>query len=950
MTDWSSNRVQRFSNTGTFMSQFGSLGSEAPGEFSSTRGVAVDSTGRVYVTDAGGRLQRFNASGGAGEVLVTGLSDPRGVEVDAAGNIYVTEYGLNQVHVFDSTGAPITQWGSYGFGMGRLNGPSGIALDSAGNVYVVEELNHRVQKFTSSGAFLAFIGDYGSDDGEFINPDDIDIDAGDNLYVTDFSNDRIEKFRPSGQFIESFGGPGPGNGTFSGPAGISLDSARRIFVADYNNRRVQRLLESDTTAPTTNLTGQPFAISNDATPTFTFTSNESGRFECKLDSGDYADCDSPKTYATLADGAHTFSVRAIDDTGNRDATPATYAWVIDTAAPNTSITSGPTGTTGDATPTFEFDSNEDPVTYECKVETGSFANCTSPFTTARLADGVHTFSVRAIDAAGSPDPTPATRTFTVATATVQSTGGTLSVQGVATDDNLRITKPNATTYTVSNAAIAGYAGSGLHVGAGCTLVSDRQANCPAAGITALTMGGNDGADRLVNDTTLPVTATGGNDDDRLFGGTGRDTLDGGLGADDLSGRGGVDTATYASRSIALAIVIDGIADDGSSEDLDEGGGRKDDVKTDTENVILGSGNDTIRGSTSANVINGGAGDDVINGYSGADVMDGGTGADDFTGSTAVDTVTYESRAVAVTVTADGVAFNDGDASDVGAGGKRDNVRADIETIIGGSANDTITGAGAANNLVGGPGDDTLSGVAGVDLLDGGLGADTLSGGTGVDTTTYATRTGDLTVNIVDGLANDGNALDDNGTRRDSLAIDVENIIGGSGNDAMTGNQTTNTFTGNAGNDQMTGLNGSDTFIGGPGADDFIGGSGFDVATYASSASGVTVSIDGNTNDGNASDDNAGATRRDNVATDVEDLVGSPFADTLTGSTLANVITGGTGQDTLTGLDGNDTLNAFDAFADATINCDGGGSPGSADIAEVDLIDPASVGCETVTTH
>ena len=504
---------------------------------------------------------------------------------------------------------------------------------------------------------------------------------------------------------------------------------------------------------------------------------------------------------------------------------------------------------------------------------------------------------------------------------------------------------------MSNAAIAGYAGSGLHVGAGCTLVSDRQATCPSTGITALSMSGNDGADRLINDAPVPVTLTGGNDDDRLFGNTGRDTLDGGPGADDLSGRTGVDTITYATRSTALAIVIDGVADDGGVEDLDEGGGRKDNILTDVENVNMGSGNDTIRGSTNVNVINGGAGDDVINGYSGADVMDGGPGADDFTGSTAVDTVTYADRAGPVTVTGENVA-NDGDASDIGAGGKKDNVRGDVETIVGGSGNDTITGGSVANTLTGNGGDDTLSGGDGVDTLDGGAGADNLNGGAGVDTATYATRTGALALNVIDGLPNDGNSTDDNAgtTRRDQLGIDVENLIGGSGDDQMTGSNAANTLTGNAGNDTMTGLNARDTFIGGAGADDFVGGTGLDVATYATSASGVTASLDGVANDGNAADDNAGATRRDNIGADVEDLTGSPSADTLTGSGLANVITGGTGQDTLTGLDGNDTLDAFDAFADASINCDGGATPGSADIANVDLIDPASIGCETVTSH
>ncbi|MDP9005328.1 MAG: hypothetical protein M3N15_00245 [Actinomycetota bacterium] len=85
----------------------------------------------------------------------------------------------------------------------------------------------------------------------------------------------------------------------------------------------------------------------------------------------------------------------------------------DTVPPDTTITSGPSGTTADNTPTFEFTSSESGTSFECQVDTSAFTVCTSPHTTQPLAGSDHTFSVRAIDAAGNTDATPASQSFRV---------------------------------------------------------------------------------------------------------------------------------------------------------------------------------------------------------------------------------------------------------------------------------------------------------------------------------------------------------------------------------------------------------------------------------------------------------------------------------------------------------------------------------------------------------
>lgn len=100
-----------------------------------------------------------------------------------------------------------------------------------------------------------------------------------------------------------------------------------------------------------------------------------------------------------------------------DGTAANFALArylaVSTPYPNSVIDSGPTVVTTDPTPTFAFSSTERRTTFHCAVDGAAFAPCSSPHTTVPLADGSHTFRVRAVSSAGVVDPTPAERRFTV---------------------------------------------------------------------------------------------------------------------------------------------------------------------------------------------------------------------------------------------------------------------------------------------------------------------------------------------------------------------------------------------------------------------------------------------------------------------------------------------------------------------------------------------------------
>src|SRR5262249_3109057 len=96
----------------------------------------------------------------------------------------------------------------------------------------------------------------------------------------------------------------------------------------------------DATAPDTTITANPSAVSNSANASFSFTGNAPGGtgvagFEISIDGGEFIASASPSTLSNLADGPHTLAVRAVDTAGNRDATPASFDWVVDTTAPTT---------------------------------------------------------------------------------------------------------------------------------------------------------------------------------------------------------------------------------------------------------------------------------------------------------------------------------------------------------------------------------------------------------------------------------------------------------------------------------------------------------------------------------------------------------------------------------------------------------------------------------------
>jgi uncharacterized protein (TIGR03382 family) len=142
----------------------------------------------------------------------------------------------------------------------------------------------------------------------------------------------------------------------------------------------------------------------------------------------------------LGDGTHTIQVTAVDKLGNPSASSNTNTFTVNTtlpAEPDTSITSSPPTTTPNRSATFEFGSDAPDVTYECRLDGGEWTVCTSPVTYNNLADGEHTFEVRARDTSGNVvDTTPAVHTWTVHVGDVAFLGDGLGCSATGGDSSL----------------------------------------------------------------------------------------------------------------------------------------------------------------------------------------------------------------------------------------------------------------------------------------------------------------------------------------------------------------------------------------------------------------------------------------------------------------------------------------------------------------------------------
>ena len=245
-------------------------------QFSGPRGVAVDSSGTIYVADAdnhqirkitaAGVVTTLAGSGTAGSANGTGIAaqftTPYGVAVDSSGTIYVADTFNNLIRKITAAGVVTTLAGSGAVGSAngtgtaaQFNNPRGIAVDSLGTVYVADTSNHQIRKITAAGVVTTLAGStYGSTNGtgigaQFAYPYGIAVDSSGKVYVGDSQNNLIRKITAAGVVTTLAGGSrfgGSANGIggtaqFAYPMGVAVDSSGTVYVADYYNYSIRKI-------------------------------------------------------------------------------------------------------------------------------------------------------------------------------------------------------------------------------------------------------------------------------------------------------------------------------------------------------------------------------------------------------------------------------------------------------------------------------------------------------------------------------------------------------------------------------------------------------------------------------------------------------------------------------------------------------------------------------------
>jgi sugar lactone lactonase YvrE len=293
------------------------IGSAA--RFNFPRGVAVDQAGIVYVADTGNcTIRKITAQGevstlagtpappdGGGHAdgigAAAGFQFPWGVAVNSSGTVYVADSLNNLIRKITPTGVVTTLAGSVAWGLtdgagttARFYNPSGITVDANGNLYVADTNNSRVRKVTADGVVTTLPGEFGSFAGVAVDPTG-------NVYIT--ARGEVMQLSPSGAtfemggFMQTGSADGPANVVrFNNPISVALDGAGNLYVADFYNGTIRKGTPVAITWPTPPSLAEGTPLSD---AQLNATANVEGTFAYSPAAGTYLGIGSQKLTVTF---------------------------------------------------------------------------------------------------------------------------------------------------------------------------------------------------------------------------------------------------------------------------------------------------------------------------------------------------------------------------------------------------------------------------------------------------------------------------------------------------------------------------------------------------------------------------------------------------------------------------------------------------------------------------